>query len=139
GRLELDHRPFDLRVCVESALDIVAASASARGLELACLVDPEVPKVVVGDAPRLRQVLVNLLTNAVKFTDEGEVVLSVGRVHDLLHFAVRDTGIGIPADRMDWHFQSFSRIDASTMRRYGAIGHLHLLSRRLSTMMGRTR
>jgi PAS domain S-box-containing protein len=138
GRLDLDHRPFDLRECVESALDIVAASASARGLELACLVDPEVPKVVVGDAPRLRQVLVNLLTNAVKFTDEGEVVLSAGCVSDLLHFAVRDTGIGIPADRMDRLFQSFSQVDASTTRRYGGTGLGLAISKRLSELMGGT-
>src|SRR5919201_3030968 len=138
GRLELEHRPFDLRECVESALDIVAASASARGLELACLVDPEVPNAVVGDKTRLRQVLVNLLTNAVKFTDEGEVVLSVECAPDVLHFAVRDTGIGIPIDRMDRLFQSFSQVDASTTRRYGGTGLGLAISKRLSELMGGT-
>src|SRR5919201_3356560 len=136
GRLELEHRPFDVRECVESALDIVAASAAARGLEAACLVDPDVPAAVVGDAPRLRQILVNLLTNAVKFTDEGEVVLSVAPRDDRLHFPVRDTGIGIPADRMDRLFQSFTQVDASTTRRYGGTGLGLAISKRLTELMG---
>jgi PAS domain S-box-containing protein len=136
GRLELEHRPFHVRDCVESALDIVAASASARGLELACLVDRDVPAAVLGDPARLRQILVNLLTNGVKFTDEGEVVLSVDCRPGLLHFAVRDTGIGIPADRMDRLFQSFSQVDASTTRRYGGTGLGLAISKRLSELMG---
>ena len=148
GRLDLEHQPFSLGDCVESALEIVAASASRKGLELAYLVDPEAPAAVVGDMTRLRQVLVNLLTNAVKFTDAGEVVLSVaskrtsrGEGADdvyTLHFAVRDTGIGIPTDRMDRLFHSFSQVDASTTRRYGGTGLGLAISKRLSEMMGGT-
>jgi PAS domain S-box-containing protein len=150
GRLELEYRPFVLGECVESALDIVAASASAKGIDLACLVDPETPAAFIGDPTRLRQILGNLLTNAVKFTDEGEVVLSVGcaeipdggegaggHLHRL-NFAVRDTGIGIPAERMDRLFQSFSQVDASTTRRYGGTGLGLAISKRLSEMMGGT-
>ena len=150
GRLELEYRPFVLGDCVEATLDIVAASASAKGIDLACLVDPEMPAAFMGDPARLRQILGNLLTNAVKFTDEGEVVLSVGcepisgrgdgasaDAYRLL-FAVRDTGIGIPADRMDRLFQSFSQVDASTTRRYGGTGLGLAISKRLSEMMGGT-
>jgi PAS domain S-box-containing protein len=148
GRLDLEHRPFLLGECVESALEIVAASASRKGLDLACLVDPEAPAGLVGDMARLRQILVNLLTNAVKFTESGEVVLSIdgkpasrdGRADGLytLHFAVRDTGIGIPSDRMDRLFHSFSQVDASTTRRYGGTGLGLAISKRLSEMMGGT-
>jgi PAS domain S-box-containing protein len=148
GRLELEHRPFILGDCVESALDIVAAGASAKGLELACLIHPDTPAAFIGDPTRLRQILGNLLTNAVKFTDAGEVVLSVacartpnggdgtgGHLYQL-DFAVRDTGIGIPADRMDRLFHSFSQVDASTTRRYGGTGLGLAISKRLSEMMG---
>jgi PAS domain S-box-containing protein len=150
GRLELEYRPFVLNDCVEATLDIVAASASAKGIDLACLVDPETPAAFMGDPARLRQILTNLLTNAVKFTDEGEVVLSVGcepisgrgdgasADSFRLLFAVRDTGIGIPADRMDRLFQSFSQVDASTTRRYGGTGLGLAISKRLSEMMGGT-
>jgi CheY-like chemotaxis protein/HPt (histidine-containing phosphotransfer) domain-containing protein len=148
GRLELEYRPFILRDCVESALDIVAASASAKGIDLAFLLDREAPAAFIGDPTRLRQILGNLLTNAVKFTGVGEVVLSVGceEIPDggegpggrryRLNFAVRDTGIGIPADRMDRLFQSFSQVDASTTRRYGGTGLGLAISKRLSEMMG---
>jgi CheY-like chemotaxis protein/HPt (histidine-containing phosphotransfer) domain-containing protein/anti-sigma regulatory factor (Ser/Thr protein kinase) len=147
-KLDLERRPFVLRDAVEAALDLVAASAAAKGLDLASLLDPKAPTAVVGDATRLRQILVNLLTNAVKFTDEGEVVLSVEseRVADgdggagmyELHFAVRDTGIGVPHEQMDRLFQSFSQVDASTTRRYGGTGLGLAISKRLSEMMGGT-
>src|SRR6266536_3095313 len=111
GRLELERRPFDLRSCVESALELVAASASGKGLDLAYLLDRGLPGAIVGDATRLRQILINLLNNAIKFTDTGEVVVSVVGValekgeeeiarEYKLHFAVRDSGIGIPPDRL---------------------------------------
>jgi PAS domain S-box-containing protein len=137
GKLELERRPFVVRDFVESALDIVAASAAAKGLELACLVDPDAPDAVVGDAGRLRQIVVNLLTNAVKFTDRGEVVLTVVAEpdHGLL-FSVRDTGIGIPADRKDTLFESFTQVDASTTRRYGGTGLGLAISKRLTEVMG---
>src|SRR5918994_4588187 len=149
GKLELESRPFVLRDSVEASLDLVAASAAAKGLDLASLLDPKAPVALVGDATRLGQILVNLLTNAVKFTEEGEVVLSVesrrapngdgrGETMHELHFAVRDTGIGIPKERIDRLFQSFSQVDASTTRRYGGTGLGLVISKRLSEMMGGT-
>ena len=148
-KLELERRPFVLRDSVEAALDLVAASAAAKGLDLACLLDPKAPVTLVGDATRLRQILANLLTNAVKFTDDGEVVLLVeservaeddswgAEIYEL-HFAVRDTGIGIPNERIDRLFRSFSQVDASTTRRYGGTGLGLAISKRLSEMMGGT-
>ena len=141
GGLELEERPFLVRDCVEATLDIVAANATKKGLEVGVLVDPETPEAVVGDSLRLRQVLVNLFTNAIKFTEEGEVVLSLGPVRangeiDGLAFAVRDTGIGIPADRVDRLFRSFSQVDASTTRRYGGTGLGLAISKRLIELMG---
>jgi PAS domain S-box-containing protein len=145
GRLELEHRPLVLRDCVESALEMVGAAAAGKGLDVACLIDPEVPSAVLGDSTRLRQVLVNLLTNAVKFTERGEVVLTVERDatsaadasagRHRLHFAVRDTGIGIPADRIDGLFTSFSQVDASTTRRHGGTGLGLAISKRLCELM----
>lgn len=141
GGLELEHRPFLVRECVERALDIVAPDAAKKGIELAALVDPETPEAVVGDSLRLRQILVNLFTNAIKFTHEGEVVLSVEPAPPKdgvgwLTFAARDTGIGIPADRMDRLFKSFSQVDASTSRRYGGTGLGLAISKRLVELMG---
>ena len=149
GRLDLERRPFDLRRCLESALELVAASASGEGLNLAYLFDQGLPSAIVGDAARLRQILINLLNNAIKFTDTGEVVLSVdekaresgeeavGRWHRL-HFAVRDSGIGIPKDRQSRLFESFSQVDASTTRRYGGTGLGLAISKRLCELMGGT-
>jgi PAS domain S-box-containing protein len=147
GKLELERRPFVLRDSVEAALDLVAASAVAKGLDVVSLLDPKAPVALVGDATRLGQILVNLLTNSVKFTEEGEVVLSIestrvpdgdgggDELHEL-HFAVRDTGVGIPADRIDGLFESFTQVDASTTRRYGGTGLGLAISKRLSEMMG---
>jgi PAS domain S-box-containing protein len=143
GKLELESQPFDLRECVESALDLVAARAAEKGLDLAYLIGDGTPAGIVGDVTRLRQVLLNLLSNAVKFTEFGEVVLSVsaGRLdggasrHELT-FAVRDTGIGIPPERLDRLFLSFSQIDASTTRRYGGTGLGLAISQRLTELMG---
>jgi PAS domain S-box-containing protein len=143
GRLELEAQPFDLRECVEGALDLVATRAAEKGLDLAYLFGDGVPVGVVGDVTRLRQVLLNLLSNAVKFTEAGEVVLSVtaatppapDRLHELT-FTVRDTGIGIPADRVGRLFQSFSQVDASTTRRYGGTGLGLAISQRLTELMG---
>jgi PAS domain S-box-containing protein len=147
-KLDLERRPFVLRDSVEGALDLVAASAAAKGIDLVFLLDPKAPVALVGDRTRLGQILVNLLTNAVKFTDEGEVVLSIEseRVAEgdwdaetyKLHFAVRDTGIGVPKERIDRLFQSFSQVDASTTRRYGGTGLGLAISKRLSEMMGGT-
>jgi PAS domain S-box-containing protein len=143
GRLELEHRPLVLRDCVESALEMVGATAAGKGLDVACLIDPDAPSAILGDSTRLRQILVNLLTNAVKFTERGEVVLTVewhapptgSADGHRLRFTVRDTGIGIPADRIDGLFESFSQVDASTTRRYGGTGLGLAISKRLCELM----
>ncbi len=146
GRMELEQQPFDIWECVESALDLVAGAAAARKLNLSCFISPEIPEMVVGDVTRLRQVMVNLLSNAVKFTEAGDVVLQVemqqcrgaggGERLCEFHFAVRDTGIGIPADRMGRLFQSFSQVDASMTRKYGGTGLGLVISKRLTELMG---
>ena len=137
GRMDIESHPFDLRECVESALDLVASKAADRGLELACRIDRDVPAMVTGDPTRLRQVLLNLLANAVKFTEHGEVVLSVAReAGDVLRFEVRDTGIGLTAEGLARLFQSFAQADASTSRKYGGTGLGLAISRRLAEAMG---
>jgi PAS domain S-box-containing protein len=138
GKLELEHRPFDLRECIEAAIELIAMSAAEKGLDLAYELDPRAPVAVVGDVTRLRQILINLLNNAIKFTDEGEVVLSVTVEHPggPLGFSVRDTGIGIAKDRVGDLFESFSQVDASTTRRYGGTGLGLAISKRLSELMG---
>ena len=145
GKVELDHRPFDLAPCVEGALDVVAPLAAAKGLELAYAIDDGLPRTIVGDHGRLRQIVINLLSNAIKFTETGEVELTVaghrdlgaGRQADRWSFTidVRDTGIGIPADRIGRLFQSFSQADASISRRYGGTGLGLAISRRLAELM----
>jgi signal transduction histidine kinase/DNA-binding response OmpR family regulator len=140
GKMELESQPFELRGCVESALDLVAARAAEKGLDLACVFEDDLPGAILGDLTRLRQVLINLLTNAVKFTERGEVVATVshleGAALDELLFTVRDTGIGIPVDRRDRLFQSFSQVDPTTARRYGGTGLGLAICRRLVEMMG---
>jgi PAS domain S-box-containing protein len=146
GRLDLEQAPFDLRTCLESALELVAVAVSKKGLDVAYDMDPGAPTAVVGDQTRVRQIIINLLNNAVKFTERGEVVLTASaepldgghgdRVR--LNFAVRDTGIGIPADRMDRLFESFSQVDRSTTRRYGGTGLGLAISKRLAEAMGGT-
>ncbi|MEQ8539080.1 MAG: PAS domain S-box protein [Coleofasciculus sp. D1-CHI-01] len=184
GKLELEEHPFDVHVCIEEALDLVASQTAAKGLELAYLIEPQTPTNVVGDITRLRQILVNLLSNAVKFTEQGEVVVSVmsralsGEVSGVgagltdnilpqtdkltkpalgeaprqeikaypsridnqetyeLQFTVRDTGIGIPRDRMNRLFKPFSQVDASMTRNYGGTGLGLAISKRLSERMG---
>jgi PAS domain S-box-containing protein len=143
GKLELEKEPVDLRECVEGALDIVAPRAWEKKIELGCLIDENAPAGIVADSARLRQVLLNLLSNAVKFTEDGEVVVHVdaeptGASSYRLEFAVRDTGIGIPEDRRERLFASFSQVDASTTRRYGGTGLGLAISKRLVEMMGGT-
>ncbi|MBI3786547.1 MAG: response regulator [Deltaproteobacteria bacterium] len=142
GKLELEHQPYEVRQCVEAALDLVASKAGEKGLDLAYLIEPGAPAALLGDVTRVGQILVNLLSNAIKFTERGEVVLSVGSRRRgpgddwEIQFAVRDTGLGIPADRMHRLFQSFSQVDASTTRRFGGTGLGLAISKRLSEMMG---
>lgn len=141
GRMELEQQPFDLRDCIESSLDLVAQRAAEKGIDLAYFIGERAPSMLIGDVTRLRQVLVNLLTNAVKFTNVGEVVVSVtsqpldANVHELF-FAVKDTGIGIPKERMNRLFEAFSQIDASTTRKYGGSGLGLAISKRLVEIMG---
>jgi signal transduction histidine kinase/DNA-binding response OmpR family regulator/HPt (histidine-containing phosphotransfer) domain-containing protein len=141
GELELERQPVSIQECVESAFDLIAPQAAAVGLELVHVVADDCPAAIVGDVTRLRQVLVNLLSNAVKFTERGHVLLAVtatpagdGRFE--LDFAVTDTGIGIPPERMDRLFQSFRQIDASTTRTHGGTGLGLAISRRLVEAMG---
>jgi len=172
GMLDLERRPFDLRECVESAIDVLASRAAEKKIDLLCAIQAGAPEAVVGDITRLRQVIVNLLSNAVKFTERGEVFLSVRAVHEprgeqgtgsreqeteprgaacsllpapcsraseasvRLVFAVHDSGIGIPADRMHRLFKTFSQVDASTTRQYGGTGLGLAITKRIVEMMG---
>ncbi|MEW6731934.1 MAG: two-component regulator propeller domain-containing protein [Acidobacteriota bacterium] len=144
GRLELEKQPFYLNDCIEEALELLANKAADKGLELIYAVDKQTPYSIIGDVTRLRQILVNLISNAVKFTEIGEVVVWVeasllesGQEPSYqLHFSVRDTGIGIPTDRLDRLFKSFSQVDASATRQYGGTGLGLAISKRLTEMMG---
>jgi signal transduction histidine kinase/DNA-binding response OmpR family regulator len=141
GRVDLEEAAFDLRTCVEEALDLLAPRAAEKSIELASFCDDAVPAALIGDVTRLRQVLVNLVGNAVKFTAAGEVVVKVtastradGR-HEV-QVAVSDTGVGIPAERVVRLFQAFTQADASTTRRFGGTGLGLAISRRLVELMG---
>ncbi len=144
GAMELADQIFDLADCVEAALSVAAPAAEQKGIDLAYRMDAGVPTTVGGDLTRLKQILANLLSNAVKFTDAGGVLLSVRTQptedgHDdrsCVHFAVRDTGIGIPAHALERIFRSFEQVDASTTRRYGGSGLGLAISRRLCELMG---
>lgn len=144
GRMELEQQPFELAQCVEEALDIFALQAAGKGIELAYLVEPDVPVWVTGDITRLRQILVNLVNNAVKFTAKGAITVTVRRSERslpsggpaLLEFAVADSGIGIPLDRLDALFKPFSQVDSSTTRKYGGTGLGLAICARLVQLMG---
>jgi PAS domain S-box-containing protein len=141
GALDLESAPFDVRVLVEGALELIAGDADAKHLDVLADIDVDCPPTLVGDETRVRQVLVNLLSNAVKFTSTGEVLVTV-RTTDtsagqlMFHVAVTDTGIGIPADRMDRLFRSFSQVETSTTRNYGGTGLGLAISARLVDAMG---
>ena len=142
GKLSLERHPFAPQDCIEDAFDLVAAQAEAKGLNLSYQIDRSVPRVLMSDTGRVRQVLVNLLGNAVKFTEAGDVAVKVVASRwpdtDLLdvQFTVTDTGIGIPADRIPSLFDSFSQVDASTTRKYGGTGLGLAISRRLVELLG---
>jgi CheY-like chemotaxis protein/HPt (histidine-containing phosphotransfer) domain-containing protein len=147
GKLELESQPFDLRACIEDGLDLLAAKAAEKKLDVAYQMDDGIPAQMAGDVTRLRQVLVNLLSNGIKFTSVGEVLVQVkilsapapagsGSEPWQLHFLVRDTGIGIPVDQLARLFKSFSQADASTTRHYGGTGLGLAISKRLVELMG---
>lgn len=141
--LEFEEIPFSVRTCVEEVGDILAQKAAAKGIELVILIDHQVPRRVIGDPGRLRQVLTNLINNAIKFTESGEVVVRVGVLaregeRCRLQFSVRDTGIGIPADRIPSLFQPFTQVDASTTRRFGGTGLGLSITKKLVERMGGT-
>lgn len=163
GKMELEAQPLNLRDCVESSLDLVTSKALEKDLELVYYLNDSLPQTFLGDCSRLRQILVNLLSNAIKFTDTGEVVLTVNGRHfhgcqiepqvrpepetqensepqELyeIHCTIRDTGIGIPPERMNRLFHSFSQIDASTTRQYGGTGLGLAISKKLCELMGGT-
>jgi signal transduction histidine kinase/ligand-binding sensor domain-containing protein/CheY-like chemotaxis protein len=140
GRLEMESQPFSLLACVDEALALVAMGAQKRGLEVVDVIDPAAPEMLLGDAVRLRQMLLNLLSNAVKFTAAGSVVLRV-QVEEAaggpeLHFTVTDTGIGISAEGQQRLFQQFSQADSSTTRRFGGTGLGLAITKRLCEAMG---
>jgi signal transduction histidine kinase/DNA-binding response OmpR family regulator/HPt (histidine-containing phosphotransfer) domain-containing protein len=150
GKLELEEQPFEIRNCVEEAFDLLFSRAADKELELAYQIDRDVPDLVSGDITRLRQVLMNLLSNAVKFTQAGEIVARVssyeraveidakGTVEQrqLIQFSVSDTGIGIPADRVNRLFKAFSQVDSSTTRKYGGTGLGLIICKQLVELMG---
>ncbi|MEX0340814.1 MAG: response regulator, partial [Arenibacterium sp.] len=143
GQMDIENHPFDLRDCVEGALDLISGKAAEKQLDLAYEMDDILPEAISADLTRLRQILLNLLSNAVKFTEIGEVVLSVRQTGVTdgkreLTFAVRDTGIGLSRKGMSRLFQSFSQADSSTTRKYGGTGLGLAISKRLAELMGGT-
>jgi signal transduction histidine kinase/DNA-binding response OmpR family regulator len=147
GRMDIEAQPFDLRECVESAMDLIAGRAAEKHLDIAYLFEGEVPPAIHGDVTRLRQVLLNLLSNSVKFTEAGEVVLTLrAECHNpgdeqteggsKLHFTVRDTGIGLSEAGLSRLFQKFSQADSSTTRKYGGTGLGLAISKLLAELMG---
>lgn len=139
GKMELEATPFDLISCIEISLDLIAPAAARKGLSLSYAIEDGIPGNIIGDVTRLRQILMNLLSNAVKFTNKGDISIIVSSKKDdnnFIQFAVRDTGIGIPQDRMDRLFQSFSQIDTSMTRKYGGTGLGLAISKKLVELMG---
>ena len=139
-KLEIEEQPFNLRLCIEQCLDLIAPKASEKKLDLACELADDIPETVVGDVTRLKQILVNLVGNAVKFTTEGEVFVGVspfGEAQaDMLHFLVRDTGVGIAKEKQGRLFKSFSQVDSSNARQFGGTGLGLAISRLLAELMG---
>jgi len=143
GRFELEHGPFAVRESIETVFELLASKAAEKRIELLCAIAPDVPATIVGDGLRLRQVLLNLVGNALKFTERGEIAVRVdvaSRVDEALQLRLRvvDTGIGIPADRIDRLFKAFSQADSSTTRKYGGTGLGLAISSRLVALMGGT-
>lgn len=143
GRLDIEIIEFNLAVAVAESVELIAARAAEKGLELITAIDPDTPIFLRGDPGRLRQILLNLTGNAVKFTDKGEIVIKVTPMGEqdekvVLRFEVRDTGMGIPKERLDRLFKSFSQVDASTTRKFGGTGLGLAISKQLCGLMGGT-
>ncbi len=141
GKLEFEQLDFDLRTSLEDIAEVLEERVLSKGLDFALFIHPQVPSLITGDPGRLRQIILNLAGNAVKFTDTGDISVSVFQEHEtdtdvLLKFEVSDTGIGIPKDKIDTLFESFSQADASTTRKYGGTGLGLTISRKLCQMMG---
>ena len=142
GKMELEHTDFDLRNCIEEVLDVFAMKAAQTGLDLVYQIETNVPSQIVGDSLRLKQIMLNLVGNAIKFTSVGEIFINVrlekmlenGEMH--LAFAIRDSGIGIPADKLDTLFKAFSQVDSSTTRKYGGTGLGLVICAKLAELMG---
>ncbi|WP_250855392.1 response regulator [Anabaena sp. PCC 7938] len=148
NQLNLEAQPFSLRNCLEESLDLLASQAATKKIELIYLLTPQTPNTIIGDITRLRQIFVNLLSNAVKFTNIGEVIVTATAkalaivttaptfpLYEI-EFAIKDTGIGIPPEKIDRLFQPFSQVDSSMTRKYGGTGLGLVISQRLSEMMG---
>ncbi|MCP4020519.1 MAG: response regulator [Desulfobacteraceae bacterium] len=143
GKLDFEIMDFDIRITVEEIVEMLTFKAEEKGIEIACLIHPEVPSFLQGDPGRLRQIILNLATNAIKFTSKGSISIRVtldseSDSNAKLNFKVSDTGIGIPKDRLGRLFKSFSQVDASTTRKYGGTGLGLVISKRLTEMMGGT-
>ncbi|HTD38995.1 MAG TPA: two-component regulator propeller domain-containing protein, partial [Mucilaginibacter sp.] len=142
GKMELDAHDFDLRKCVEEVMDLFSGKAAESGIDLIYYMEPDLPFQLNGDSMRLRQVLINLLGNAIKFTHRGEIFISVNKIKDLdnngieVGFEVRDTGIGIPEEKLPQLFEAFSQVDSSTTRKYGGSGLGLAICKRLVSLMG---
>ena len=141
GNLEIELRDFDIRTCIEEVLDVFAAKSGQTGIDLVYEIKPEVPAQIIGDSLRLRQVLMNLVGNAIKFTERGEIFVGVHLVSEKdggleLQFSVRDTGIGIPHDKIEKLFKAFSQVDSSMTRRYGGTGLGLVICEKLVGLMG---
>ena len=141
GKMELESRPINLKACIENSLNLVRPVASKKRLNLIYTIEECTPQAIIGDPTRLQQILINLLSNAVRFTDRGEISVLVsgkkldGISHEIC-FSVKDTGIGIPEDKMGRLFQSFTQVDSSTTRRYGGTGLGLAITKKLVEMMG---
>lgn len=140
-KLDLENQPFDLRDCIEDSLELLGPKAAEKSLDLGYLIENNTPVTINGDVTRLKQIIINLVNNAIKFTEKGDVFVSVSAetksddIYELI-FSIEDTGIGIPEDKMDRLFKSFSQVDASTTRTHGGTGLGLAISQRLAHMMG---
>jgi PAS domain S-box-containing protein len=141
GRIQLEDTPFELSDCVEKSLDMFSLKAVEKSLDLLYLIKPDVSHYLSGDATRLRQILVNLVNNAIKFTEKGEIFVSIEKIEEqgnfqVLRFSVRDSGIGIPRDKIEGLFEAFTQTDTSTTRKYGGTGLGLAISKRLVHLLG---